>query len=196
MIIIPYKIILRVVIFLFLIGYPALVYFGLSRFDERWIALGLLIMIVVRSAFSPKDNKYRTWGLISVGAIIMVLVSIFRDPIFLRLYPVLMTTVFLGVFFSSLFFPPSVIETFARLGFKDKEMPKYVVEYTRNVTKVWCLFFVFNGVVSIYTVFASLEVWTLYNGLISYLLMGGLVASEVTYRYLIIKKRETSKEGG
>ena len=185
-----YKNILRLLTYLFLIIYPALVYFGLSRFDERWIALTLLIMIVVRSVFLPKDNKYRTWGLISVGLIIMLLVSIFRDPIYLRLYPLLMTIVMLGIFFSSLFFPPSVIEVFARLGFKDKEMPKYIVEYTRNVTKVWCLFFVLNGVISIYTVFTSLEVWIIYNGLISYLLMGGLVASEVAYRYLIVKKRE------
>ena len=191
----PYKIVLRIFILLFLIGFPFLVYFGLSLFDERWIAFCLLIMIVVRSAFSPKDNKYRTWGLISVGVIIMVLISIFRDPIFLRLYPVLMTILMLGVFFSSLFFPPSIIETFARLGFKNKEMPKYVVEYSRNVTKVWCLFFVFNCVVSIYTVFASLDVWTLYNGLISYLLIGGLVASEFAYRHLIVKKRETFQEG-
>ena len=191
----PYKIVLRVFILLFLIGFPFLVYFGLSLFDERWIAFGLLIMIVVRSAFSPKDNKYRTWGLISVGVIIMVLISIFRDPIFLRLYPVLMTILMLGVFFSSLFFPPSIIETFARLGFKNKEMPKYVVEYSRNVTKVWCLFFVFNCVVSIYTVFSSLDVWALYNGFISYLLIGGLVASEFAYRHLIVKKRETFQEG-
>ena len=63
------------------------------------------------------------------------------------------------------------------------------------MTKVWCLFFVFNGVVSIYTVFASLEVWILYNGLISYLLIGGLVASEVAYRHLIVKKCETLQEG-
>ena len=187
-----YKIILRFVIFIFLIVYPSLVYFGLSHFDERWIALSLLIMITIRSSFSFKNNKYRTWGLISVGAIIVLLVSIFRDPIFLRLYPVLMTLVMLGIFFSSLFFPPSIIETFVSLGNKNKKIPKHVVEYTRNVTKVWCLFFVFNGLVSTYTVFSSLEVWTIYNGLISYLLIGGLAASEFAYRNLIVKKRETS----
>ncbi len=191
-----YKIILRFVIFIFLIVYPSLVYFGLSHFDERWIALSLLIMITIRSSFSFKNNKYRTWGLISVGAIIVLLVSIFRDPIFLRLYPVLMTLVMLGIFFSSLFFPPSIIETFVSLGNKNKKIPKHVVEYTRNVTKVWCLFFVFNGLVSTYTVFSSLEVWTIYNGLISYLLIGGLAASEFAYRNLIVKKRETSQQIG
>ena len=191
-----YKIILRFVIFIFLIDYPSLVYFGLSHFDERWIALSLLIMITIRSSFSFKNNKYRTWGLISVGAIIVLLVSIFRDPIFLRLYPVLMTLVMLGIFFSSLFFPPSIIETFVSLGNKNKKIPKHVVEYTRNVTKVWCLFFVFNGLVSTYTVFSSLEVWTIYNGLISYLLIGGLAASEFAYRNLIVKKRETSQQIG
>jgi len=53
------------------------------------------------------------------------------------------------------------------------------VAYTRRVTQVWCGFFVLNGSVALVTaLWASDATWALYNGLISYCLMGCLFAGE------------------
>ncbi|WP_156550024.1 hypothetical protein [Gallibacterium salpingitidis] len=75
----------------------------------------------------------------------------------------------------------SIIEHFARLQMPD--LPDTAVRYTRNVTKVWSLFFFLNGSIALYTVYSDdLILWTLYNGLISYVLMGILFTGEYLFR--------------
>jgi uncharacterized membrane protein len=87
----------------------------------------------------------------------------------------------LAVFVASLVHPPSAIERVARL--QDPDLPEYAVAYTRRVTQVWCGFFLGNGLVALYTAIHSpLEIWTLYNGLIAYLLMGIVFAAEYAVR--------------
>jgi uncharacterized membrane protein len=71
---------------------------------------------------------------------------------------------------------PTVIESFARI--KEPALDEKGVNYTRQVTKVWCAFFIINGSIALYTsLFTSLQTWTLYNGLIAYILIAllGLV---------------------
>jgi uncharacterized membrane protein len=95
----------------------------------------------------------------------------------LRLYPALINLGALGLFAWSLHRPPSMVERFARLHHPD--LPPEGVRYTVNVTRVWCGFFILNGAIATYTaVFSSRAVWTLYNGLIAYVLMGVLFAGE------------------
>ena len=54
---------------------------------------------------------------------------------------------------------------------------------TRTVTKVWCGFFVANGLAALGTaLWASPKVWSLYNGVVAYLLMGVLFAGEYLVR--------------
>ncbi|MGF1755265.1 hypothetical protein L4C33_16930, partial [Vibrio makurazakiensis] len=94
----------------------------------------------------------------------------------LTYYPVVVNLCMLVVFASSLRQPQTIIERLARL--QEPDLAQSGVMYTRKVTKVWCLFFVINGSIALYTCFQSLEVWTLYNGLISYLLAGSLFSIE------------------
>ena len=85
------------------------------------------------------------------------------------------------LFSFSLFRPPSVIEQIARL--KELDLPEFAIPYTRKVTTAWCGYFVFNGAIALYTVLvADMEFWALYNGFISYLLMGLLFAGEYIVR--------------
>jgi uncharacterized membrane protein len=44
------------------------------------------------------------------------------------------------------------------------------------------VFFIFNGIVAALTISASDAVWALYNGLISYIIMGILFAGEYIVR--------------
>mgnify|MGYP003988786837 FL=1 len=87
----------------------------------------------------------------------------------------------LVLFFVSLLHPPTIVERFARI--QNPNLPEAAVRYTRKVTIVWCVFFVCNGCAALYTaLFSSLETWTLYNGAISYALMGILFAGEYLIR--------------
>ena len=83
---------------------------------------------------------------------------------------------------------PSMIERFARLV--EPVMDEAAIAYTRKVTLVWCAFFALNGLASLYTaLYASLALWTLYNGLLAYLLMGLLFAVEYAVRQRVKKQK-------
>ncbi|MFD2453464.1 COG4648 family protein [Ideonella paludis] len=95
----------------------------------------------------------------------------------LKLYPVWVNAVLLLVFGWSLWRGPPVIEQLARLS--EPELPPRAVAYTRQVTQVWCGFFVLNGSVAAYTALACNEqTWAIYNGVVAYVLMGLLFGIE------------------
>jgi uncharacterized membrane protein len=90
------------------------------------------------------------------------------------------------VFIFSLFGQQTIIEKIARLKeaqFTDRQIP-----YVRKVTIAWAIFFLLNGFVALLTVFIEDKIyWSLYNGGISYALMGLMFASELYYRKRCIK---------
>lgn len=187
-----YKLILKIFLVIIMLAYPALIYFALGHFDIRWLALLIFLVMITRAFILPDTQRKQAIGFFIIGILIGGLTFIFNDPLYLKFYPVLMSLLMLAIFSMSLVYPPSIIELFARMSFRNKTMPDHVKDYTRNVTKVWCGFFVLNAVISIITIYASWEIWTLYNGLISYILMGLLFAGEFTYRQLVIKKRHAN----
>jgi uncharacterized membrane protein len=87
----------------------------------------------------------------------------------------------LALFGYSLISPPSIIERIARL--KEPNLPPAAIHYTRRVTQVWCGFFVINACISLATIFWTTPlIWSLYNGVIAYILMGLLFAGEYFIR--------------
>ena len=63
------------------------------------------------------------------------------------------------------------------------------VRYTRRLTIVWCVFFVFNGLVAFWTAVAQPdEIWALYNGFIAYLLIGSLIVGEMVFRKIRLNR--------
>lgn len=106
----------------------------------------------------------------------------------LKLYPVLVNVGLLAVFGASLFTPVSMVERFARMT--EPELPAVAVAYTRRVTQLWCGFFICNGTLALVAaIWASEALWSLYTGVISYLLMGLLFGGEYIYR-LRFKRRQ------
>ncbi|WP_332874194.1 COG4648 family protein [Bowmanella yangjiangensis] len=172
------------VLTLLLFLYPFILYAGMQFSSAIWVALCLLPLAI-----------WRLWGLrrhIKGGWLwtgICVLSLLFGQSILsdsdlgMRLYPVLVNLALLVWFTSSLYFPPPVVERLARL--KEPDLPAHAITYTRKVTKLWCIFFLLNGSVALYTsLFSSLSVWTFYNGFLAYCLMGMLGAGE----YLVRRK--------
>ena len=75
-----------------------------------------------------------------------------------------------------------MIERFARI--REPNLPMRAISYTRRVTQVWCIFFFVNGAIALVTaLWASPATWTLYNGLIAYVMMGLLFAGEYVVRW-------------
>jgi uncharacterized membrane protein len=154
--------------------YPLAIYFGIGRVEPRWLALLLLLVVVARAA----TTRERYWLVFAALASTLVLITLLSNQgLPLKLYPVLINAGLLAVFATSLRFPPSAVERIARL--REPELPAEAVAYTRRVTQVWCVFFVFNGAAAAVTaLWASDAVWALYNGLIAYVLMGLLFGIE------------------
>jgi len=156
------------------VAYPVVVYLALGHVSPRWIAL-LLVALALARAWVRRESFW-----LGAAALAMVLAAAsFLGGAWmpLKLYPALVNLVMLGLFAMSLWRGPSVVERLARL--REPELPAAAVAYTRRVTQVWCGFFVANGLVAVATaLWASTAVWTLYNGLLSYVAMGALMGGE------------------
>lgn len=178
----------KVVVVIFLLLYPVLIYFGLNYFSPTQMGVFFLVLFVVRGIFAKTKSKAARWQLIftvTIGVILAALTSIYNSAEFLKWYPVGLNIAFFIIFTNSVIYPPSVIESIARLV-PNKDFPPSAVIYTRRVTMVWAAFFVLNGIISAWTVlYASMEVWTLYNGLISYIAVGALLGGEVLVRKIV-----------
>ncbi len=183
----------RVLIAVLLLAYPVLVYFGLSQLDVRALAVLLLVLGIARVAGLALVGGHapmRTQAIFTGLALIVVACSsfLFSSVDALRYYPVLVNVLLLVLFAASLRRPPSMIERIARLS--DPDLTPEGVVYTRNVTIIWCGFFVLNGAAALYTTLVSdLDVWAFYNGFLSYCLMGLLFAGEFLVR-LWVKQRQ------
>ncbi len=177
-----------------LILYPLLVYVGLDYLGPRWLAVILLVVVgarllLVKVLGVGVAQSHNLWLLLA--AVIATLVTLASgSSIGLKFYPVLVSLVLLMVFGLSLWRPPTVIERFARLQHAD--LPSYAIAYTRKVTWVWCGFFVANGAIAFATVYASDELWALYNGLLSYLAIVILLVGEYPLRKWVEYKHKAN----
>ena len=185
------KVAARVLIAVILALYPLLVYIGLVQGNVRTLALLLLAVVVARFLVlsglkSSGVQSWAIWGMTLLLLCVLSLVLVFDDGQYFLYYPIIMSGLFLTVFAASLLRPPTVIERLARV--QEPDLPESGVRYTRKVTWVWCGFFVVNGSIAWATLFMPLEWWTLYNGLISYILMGLLFAGEFAVRQMVRQK--------
>lgn len=106
--------------------------------------------------------------------------------VFLKFYPPLCNFFIFLVFFISLFQPETVIQKFAKACGDKLEPPARI--YTRNLTYIWCIFTFLNFAVSVWTIFQTDRIWMLYNGCISYVLIGGLFTVEYIVRIFLRKR--------
>ncbi|CAA9891911.1 conserved membrane hypothetical protein [Candidatus Methylobacter favarea] len=160
--------------------YPFAVYFGINYLEPRQIAAMLVILLLIRVS-AGHSAKYRSAPLLIAGIVYCGFAIWINNLVTLRFYPVLVNGMMLLVFSWSLVSPPSLIERLAR--FQHPDLPPEGIIYTRRVTQAWCVFFIINGSMALATaLWSSFEFWSLYNGLIAYLLMGALFGAEYIIR--------------
>ncbi|HEY2734155.1 MAG TPA: hypothetical protein VGI70_09225 [Polyangiales bacterium] len=164
----------------FALGYPLVVYFGLARFGTRGAASLLLAIAIVHTLVRSRERRRFAWA--SALAIPLCLGALFLDDKrYVLAMPVIVNGALFASFFGSLFGERPLVERFARM--RVSELSPAEVRYCRSVTKVWSAFFVFNGgSAAALALFGKLELWTLYTGLVSYILVGTLGATEYTIR--------------
>ncbi|MFC0309033.1 hypothetical protein ACFFHK_04845 [Gallibacterium trehalosifermentans] len=205
------KKVITVLFTIIFILYPLFIYVASHYIKLQWLIWGVLCVFIFRgvmliaSTVKIKTNNpehspnlsmqqqaatLKGIGIYSafIGVALAIGALVFDSQQALLFYPVFINVLLFTVFFTSLFRPITMIEYFARL--QKPALPVKAIRYTRKVTQVWCLFFVLNGSVAFYTaLFADLSLWTLYNGVISYILMATLFVTEWLIRHFWLTKR-------
>jgi uncharacterized membrane protein len=162
--------------------YPAIVFVSLDYLEPRLIAVGLILLALARLFLAGRPNfisagKLQSYLVVFALLLVGLTALASNSVVLLQYYPVYLSVFMLGLFWFSLIHPPSIVEQIARLS--EKKFPEAGVRYARKVTMVWCGFFAFNGMMSLYSILAAdMEFWVIYNGLISYCLMGLLFIGE------------------
>lgn len=159
--------------------YPLAIWLGHGSIEPRWLA-GLLLLTVATRLPKLALSAPARWS--AGGALLLVAMAVASNAVLpLMLYPVLVNAAFLGAFGFSLVSGPPMIERLARL--REPDLPPAAVHYTRRVTQAWCVFFVANGAVCLGTaLFSTQAVWSLYTGVVSYVLMGLMFGGEYLLR--------------
>ncbi|KAB8066563.1 MULTISPECIES: COG4648 family protein [Janthinobacterium] len=170
---------LNAVALLLTVLYPLAIWYGQGQFEPRWLAL-LLVLAVACRLPALKLQRAARWSV--AAALLLAAVALWSNLLLpLKLYPVLVNAVLLATFGYSLWTPQSMVERLARL--REPDFPPAAVRYTRRVTQVWCGFFIVNGGIALVTaVWASEAVWSLYTGVIAYILMALLFGGEYLVR--------------
>ncbi|EGX6953257.1 DNA gyrase subunit B [Aeromonas hydrophila] len=180
-----------------LLLYPLAVYWGLTHAGQTPLLLGLLLIFSLRLLPGLLKGRVRLGPLpewlwlgrllACIGLGLTLLSALFSARHWLLYYPLAVNLALLCLFGWSLTRPMSLVERLARL--QDPALPPAAIGYTRRVTQVWCGFFVINGALAAFTIWhGDLALWSLYNGLISYALMGGLMGAEYLVRRRLLKR--------
>lgn len=165
------------------IAYPGIVYFGVQRFGVTALAAFLLGIVLLRLILSGNWRSLRGYPLpLAIAALCLLSITL-SNLLFVKFYPVLMNLSVAAVFAVSLTQPETFIEKLA-VRFKGDEAKRPEARhYMRNLTAVWVFVLLANAAVATLTaLYASTQVWALYNGVISYVLMAVLFIGEVIFR--------------
>lgn len=173
-----------------LLAWPFIIWFGLAHNSLQ----GLLPLMALMLFLRFRQTRRRAGALsvvtqiVAVAGMTLCIASyLLKTHQLLLFYPVVVNSVMLAVFGGSLWSRMPIIERLARL--REPALPERAVRYTRRVTQIWCAFFIINGGIALFTaLYGDLSLWTAWNGMISYLLMGTLMAGEWLVRQRVIKR--------
>lgn len=182
--------------------YPFGVWYGFSVGGIEWLvwifvlifSLRLLTLCLLqKQKGSIKNLAWMGYALLFC-ALALCVTSVFLKSYHLLLYyPVAVNLILLCVFGGSLRSSMPVVERLARL--REPDLSKTAICYTYRVTQIWCVFFILNGSIALWTcVYGDMKVWTLYNGFISYVCIGLLGAGEWLVRKRVQRRENLHKE--
>jgi len=181
--------------------YPLFVFCVLVVFKLpiRYLSIGIIIFAIAYSIFNSRHYKGKHTAalfispviLCAIGAISLLLDDKY-DKIVIKLYPMLADLSYMTIMITSFFFPPPLAFYFIDIFDKSikTKLPKELFNrYCFKASLVWVIFFFIDGIISLLTVYNCSDVlWGIYNGGISYCLMGLIFAGEFIILKIIMKK--------
>lgn len=170
--------------------WPFVIWLGLTQNSLQWLLPVLIVLFLLRLQQANQKAgpmRYAVQTVAAAGVLLSAASFLLKSHELLLFYPVVINSTMLAVFGGSLWTNMPIIERLARL--QEPNLPPEGVLYTRRVTQVWCVFFVFNGSIALATaLYADIQLWTVWNGIISYVLMGVLMGGELLVRRYMMSK--------
>lgn len=171
---------------LLVVCYPVLIFVGLRYWSPRTLAFATLALVaanlLVRT--SQRTRKELIALLPATGTIVLLatLSASLNNATFMLFAPALVNVSLLVTFAVTLRKTATpLIERFARMQHED--LSEGELRWCRNLTLVWCGFFVANGLaIVVLALVTPISWWALYTGALSYGLVGVLGAGEYILR--------------
>lgn len=172
--------------------YPFVIYFGIQVLPPSFFGILLGVVLLLRFGIIPRSERATALPAIAVLLVYAVTAAIVGSTKLLLYYPVLVSLMLFTLFAASLRHEePFLLRIVRATGMPISEHgPKYLT----RLTAVWAVFFVINGAIAIWTTWQTVEIWTLYNGLISYLLAATLMLCELVFRRHYKRRMGVSSE--
>jgi len=171
----------RAVFVVVLALYPLFVYLGIRQLGTGFFAFLLLALLLLRFGLIRPDERRTTLPLLLGLAAYAALTAVTGSQPLLLAYPVLVNLALCVLFTRSLRSGEPLLLRAARA--RGMEIPEQARPYLRRLTAVWAVFFALNAAIAFVTTRLSIGVWAVYNGLVSYILVGLLIVGEVVFRH-------------
>ncbi|MDH3620206.1 MAG: hypothetical protein OER91_04905 [Gammaproteobacteria bacterium] len=172
-------------------AYPFIILLGLKHLPPSFFGIVLLAVLGLRFGVLMPEERPVLIPVLLVYVAYAVTATVSGSQTMLLYYPAVVSFTMCGVFLNSLRQGNSMLLRLMKA--RKMELDEHAPPYLYWLTAIWAGFFVINGLVSIWTSTLTLEVWTLYNGFLSYCLVALLFGVEYVYRgyYRRSKRNET-----
>ncbi len=161
-------------------AYPFIILFGLRHLPASFFGIVLLLILGLRFGVLLPEERPVLIPVLLIYVAYALAATVTGSEMLLLYYPAIVNFTLCGVFLNSLRQgPPLLLRIVKARGYPlDEHAPVYLY----RLTAVWAGFFIVNGLISIWTTTLTLEVWTLYNGFLSYCLVALLFGAEYLFR--------------
>ena len=175
------------IVLLVSVAYPFVVWLNIDTINPGWFGVVLLCIAIIRLAVMGSTRRLSDWLLTIVITLFCGAIILLDSTILLKCYPVMMSAGTGLIFLASLRDEQSLIERLARAG--GRRLPPESTHYLRRLSLTWGVLLLLNAMVAAWTAwYASLAVWTFYNGLLFYVFVAVFVLAELLYRQYYKKK--------
>lgn len=172
-------------------AYPFIILFGLKYLPPSFFGIVLLVVIALRFGVILPAERPVVIPMLLIYIAYAVTATLAGSETMLLYYPAVVNLTLCAVFLRSLWQDAPMLYTIveARSG----KLEDFVRPYLYWLTVIWAAFFAINALISVWTTTLTLEVWTLYNGFLSYCLIALLFGVEYLYRGHYRRKRTESR---
>lgn len=180
----------RVIVVIFFLSYPFIIFFGIKVLPPGFLGLLLLVLLAMRFGVLVKEERQILLPVLILFLGYSVVTTILNSVSMLLYYPALVNFSLFVTFANSLRHEESLLRIVRARG---ATISEYTPGYLYKLTAVWAGFFVVNGLVSIWSSTLSMAAWTLYNGMLSYCIVGVLIGGELLFRRVYIRRMGVEK---